>query len=120
MDGYRWTALMLKALGHPIRLQILDTLRYEEACVSHLEIVLGKRQSYISQQLARLREWGLVTDRRDGANVYYSLADKAIAEYLDSVKQMALAMKGSTMKFSAPVQGRHPQCTCPKCAAKAA
>jgi ArsR family transcriptional regulator len=119
MDGYRWTAMMLKALGHPIRLQILDTLRHDEACVSHLEFVLGKRQSYISQQLALLREWEIVADRRDGPNVYYSLTNEKIAEYMDGAKKIALAIQGDSVKFSPLIQGRHPRCTCPKCAALA-
>ena len=82
MDGYDQVAEIGKALGHPVRLQILQVLREEEACVCHLEAILGQRQAYISQHLMRLREAGLVVDRREGMNVFYSLANEAIGSLL--------------------------------------
>ena len=72
-----------KALAHPVRLQILDMLRDGEVCVCHMEKVLNKRQAYISQQLMRLREAGLVEDRREGMNVYYRLGPEQLAPLLD-------------------------------------
>ena len=75
MDGYAAAGDLFKACGHPVRLQILEVLlRDGEACVCHLEAHLGQRQAAISQHLAKLRQVGLVTDRRDGWNVYYSVA----------------------------------------------
>jgi DNA-binding transcriptional ArsR family regulator len=72
---YVEVALRFKALAHPVRLQILDILRRGEACVCHIETVLGKRQAYISQQLIVLREAGLVEPRKDGLQVFYRLVD---------------------------------------------
>ncbi|KAB2880069.1 MAG: winged helix-turn-helix transcriptional regulator [Albidovulum sp.] len=65
----------LKALAHEGRLMILCHLSTGEKSVTELEILLASRQAAVSQQLARLRLEGLVSARRDGKAIYYSLAD---------------------------------------------
>ena len=65
----------LKSISHERRLMILCHLATGEKSVGELEICLGARQAAVSQQLARLREEGLVTARRDGKTIHYSLAD---------------------------------------------
>jgi DNA-binding transcriptional ArsR family regulator len=68
----------LKALAHESRLMILCDLLHGERSVGELEALLSRRQSTVSQQLARLRLEGLVSTRRDGKTIYYSIAsDKA-------------------------------------------
>ncbi len=64
----------LKALAHESRLMILCILAEGEKSVTELEHELNLRQPTVSQQLARLRADGLVTTRRNGKAVYYSLA----------------------------------------------
>jgi DNA-binding transcriptional ArsR family regulator len=64
----------LKALAHESRLMILCILAEGEKSVSELEDHLSLRQPTVSQQLARLRSDGLVTTRRDGKTIYYSVA----------------------------------------------
>src|SRR5512136_187980 len=88
MAAYDRQAEILKALAHPIRLQILDILRDGEQCVCHLEAVLGLRQAYISQQLMLLRRTGLVADRKDGLRVYYRITDRAVFRVLDPARTM--------------------------------
>lgn len=66
----------LKALAHESRLMILCILAEGEKSVSELEDILSLRQPTVSQQLARLRADGLVTTRRDGKTIYYSLASE--------------------------------------------
>jgi len=68
-------ANFLKALAHEGRLLILCYLSSGEKSVTELENLLGSRQAAVSQQLARLRLEGLVTCRRDGKTIYYSLGD---------------------------------------------
>ncbi|MBJ7534237.1 helix-turn-helix transcriptional regulator [Rhodomicrobium vannielii ATCC 17100] len=68
----------LKALSHETRLLLLCLLSEGERSVTDLENSLSLRQPTISQQLARLRLDGLVTTRRDGKTVYYSIADEDI------------------------------------------
>jgi len=64
----------LKALSHKARLLILCLLIEEEKSVTEIEEILSLRQPAISQQLARLRADGLVETRREGKNIFYSLA----------------------------------------------
>jgi DNA-binding transcriptional ArsR family regulator len=64
----------LKALAHEARLMILCDLLRGEKSVGELEALLSRRQSTVSQQLARLRLEGLVSARRDGKTIYYSIA----------------------------------------------
>ena len=71
-------ASCLRALSNPSRLLLLCHLIDQEQNVGELESALGLSQAYVSQQLARLRGEGLVTARRDGRIVYYSLADTRI------------------------------------------
>ena len=68
-------AAYLKTLAHEGRLMILCHLGSGEKSVGELESLLDIRQAAVSQMLARLREEGLVTTRRDGKTRYYSLAD---------------------------------------------
>ena len=68
-------AAFLKALAHEGRLLILCHLSQGERTVTELEQLLGARQAAVSQQLARLRLEGLVSCRRDGKAMYYSLCD---------------------------------------------
>jgi ArsR family transcriptional regulator len=85
MSAYQEPARLFHILSHPSRLQILDILRGGEECVCHIQSLLNKRQAYVSQQLMVLRDAGLVTDRKDGLNVFYRLADPAVADLLEVV-----------------------------------
>src|SRR5574339_1116247 len=78
---------LFKVLMHPARLAILDVLRTNEACVCHLEVALGYRQAYLSQQLMVLREAGIVGDRRDGWNVYYRVTKPGVLNVMDAARQ---------------------------------
>jgi len=66
----------LKAIGHEGRLMILCHLTSGEKSVTELEELLSSRQAAVSQQLSRLRLEGLVTPRREGKTIYYSLSDE--------------------------------------------
>lgn len=68
-------AAFLKTLAHEGRLMILCHLGAGEKSVGQLENLLDIRQAAVSQMLARLREEGLVSTRREGKTVYYSLSD---------------------------------------------
>lgn len=72
----------LKALAHELRLHILCRLADGEKHVGELEEALDIRQSTVSQQLARLRFEGLVTFRRDGKQVFYSLANDDVRKII--------------------------------------
>jgi DNA-binding transcriptional ArsR family regulator len=72
----------LKALAHDARLLILCLLIEGEKSVTAIEDVLSLRQPAISQQLARLRADGLVAARREGKNIFYSLARPEVQEII--------------------------------------
>jgi DNA-binding transcriptional ArsR family regulator len=72
----RRAADFLKALAHESRLLILCILAEGEKSVTELEHILALRQPTVSQQLARLRTDGLVSARREGKTIYYSLASE--------------------------------------------
>ena len=76
---------LLRALGHPIRLRIMQHLCDGEHCVCEFEPLLGLRQPNISQHLSILRAANLVNTRRDGLRVMYSVADPGILEIIDAV-----------------------------------
>lgn len=78
-------AEFLKAVAHPGRLFILDLLLQGERSVGQLEVALGLRQAAVSQQLARLRAFGLVRSRRQGKTILYALADARIAEQVGTI-----------------------------------
>jgi DNA-binding transcriptional ArsR family regulator len=67
---------LLKALANPDRLLLLCQLSQGEHCVSELEEHLGIQQPTLSQQLTVLRQEQLVSTRRDGKQIFYSIASK--------------------------------------------
>lgn len=75
-------AAFLKTLAHEGRLMILCHLGSGEKSVGQLEDLLQLRQAAVSQMLARLREEGFVTTRRDGKTIYYSLRDGNAAQMI--------------------------------------
>ncbi len=70
------TCGMLKTLSNPDRLLLLCQISQGERCVSDLEEALEIHQPTLSQQLGVLRDEGLVSTRRDGKRIYYSMASK--------------------------------------------
>ena len=72
----------LKLLANEDRLLLLCQLSNGEMCVSELEEQLEIRQPTLSQQLGVLRNEGVVATRREGKNIYYSVADPALLEIL--------------------------------------
>lgn len=81
----------LKALSHEGRLMILCHLSTGEKTVTELEDLLGARQAAVSQQLARLRGDGMVTTRRVGKAVFYSISDPRAAAVVGVVHSLFCA-----------------------------
>jgi len=84
----RFKAEFFKALGHPVRLAILDHLRNGERSVNELQALLGCDQSTVSQQLSVLRNRGIVESRKEGTTVFYRVADPAIFRLLDVAREI--------------------------------
>lgn len=81
-------AELFKALGHPVRIRILEFLRSGELTVSDLQSRLEIDGSTVSQQLAVLRARQLVTGRKDGTSVYYRVVDPQVFQMLDLARAM--------------------------------
>lgn len=75
-------ARFFRALAHPARIRILETLVRGERSVQELQEALDLEQPVVSQQLAVLRNQGIVTSKKLGLSVRYSLRDRAIEELL--------------------------------------
>jgi DNA-binding transcriptional ArsR family regulator len=93
----------LKALAHEARLLILCLLIEEEKSVTAIEEILSLRQPAISQQLARLRADGLVETRRDGKNIFYSLARPEIREVIGALHRAFCQPPRSRATYRRPV-----------------
>jgi DNA-binding transcriptional ArsR family regulator len=100
---------LLTSISSPARVQILLAIGMGEACVCHLESLLGLRQAYISQQLMTLRKKKVITSRRDGKYVYYRLLDPEVLEILRTAGRM------TGVPEDALVVQDHSNCECPKC-----
>ncbi|MDD4859652.1 MAG: metalloregulator ArsR/SmtB family transcription factor [Dehalococcoidales bacterium] len=83
---FKMQAGICKTLADPTRLMILHELKGGELSVGQLTANLGLPQSNVSRHLAVLREGGVVSTRREGTTIYYSLASPRIAEACDLVR----------------------------------
>jgi len=81
-------ASMMRAIGHPLRLRILEILEQGEANVSELCEALGTSQPRISQQLARLRLEGVLETQREGNQVFYRIARPEVLGVLNCIRAM--------------------------------
>lgn len=81
------TAQMLRCLGHPTRLRIIDYLeRTGEATVTEIHEALGLVQAVCSQHLGRMQATGILARRKDGVHVHYRLGDPRATRILACVR----------------------------------
>ncbi len=86
---YEQFAIVAKALGHPLRLEMIEHLAQGDRSVEALAVKLGQPVANISQHLQVLRRAGLVSAERDGKFVHYSLADASVLSVFASVRGVA-------------------------------
>ena len=79
-------ASVIKCLGHPLRLMLLDAIQTGAATVTELQARTGASQAMVSQQLATLRGHGIVTARREGPFVRYSITEPKVYSILDCIR----------------------------------
>jgi DNA-binding transcriptional ArsR family regulator len=80
-------AKLLKALGHPTRLQLVSLIREGRPCVKMMEGILGIPQPNLSQHLSLLRNTGVVEAERDGNQVCYRIKNPSVLKLLDALTQ---------------------------------
>ena len=78
-----------RAIGHPHRLRILELLAQRDYRVEQLAELCGLNMASTSQHLQHLRRAGLITARRDGRQMIYSLTDERIVDLLGVVRDIA-------------------------------
>lgn len=89
--GLKRQAKILKALGHPTRLQIVTALAESPWCVCKLADELGVRQPYLSQHLAYLRQAGVVNaTKKDGKRVEYNIDVPHIKALLKAIRNVVI------------------------------
>lgn len=82
-------AEVFKALSNPVRLDIIDLLTEGEKCVCEVHEALKKHeQPYISKSLQKLKSAGLIKDRKEGSNVYYSLKICCMKEFFECLNKI--------------------------------
>lgn len=105
-------AKLFGVLSHPMRIRIIEELRREDLPVNALKDILGVTHAAVSQQLAVLRNFRLISEHREGRNVYYHLRNPHLAAWImeavtfispdpDEVKGMIAAIKKTTSEWPA-------------------
>ncbi|MHB9109509.1 MAG: ArsR/SmtB family transcription factor [Armatimonadota bacterium] len=84
-DLYRRKAQIIKALAHPSRLAMIDALAEGERCVCHLQRLVGSDLSTVSKHLALMKSAGIVTDRKEGTQVFYRLRVPCILRFFECI-----------------------------------
>ncbi len=101
-DLLETTARMLRCLGHPVRLQVLDLLeRRGEATVSEIYEALDLEQAVTSQHLLLMRDKGILARRKDGVNVFYRLADPRALKVLSCLRATSMELSKESEERSA-------------------
>jgi DNA-binding transcriptional ArsR family regulator len=112
---YQLKAEFFKTLGHPARIRVLELLSEREHAVAEMLPEVGIESANLSQQLAVLRRAGLVTTRKAGSNVYYSLTSPVVAELLAVARRILTEVLSGQVELleglrtpasSAPVPGQ--------------
>ena len=80
-------ARVIRVIGHPLRLRLLEELEGGERHVSELVVTTGASQAIVSQQLGILRSEGVVDARRDGARVYYRIIEPKVSMILQCIRE---------------------------------
>ncbi len=83
-------AEVIKCLGHPLRLRLLEALEQGERTVTELQEHSGATQAAVSQQLATMRARRVVDCRRDGAHVYYRIIEPKVTAVLACIRSCDL------------------------------
>ncbi len=78
-------AQRFRVIGEPMRIRLLDSLRDGEATVGELTSAVGATQQNVSKHLTVLHQAGIVSRRKDGTSVHYTIADESVFELCEQV-----------------------------------
>lgn len=80
-------ASIIKCIGHPLRLRLLEAMEAGEMTVIGLQVVTGATQAMVSQQLGILRGRNIVGSRRDGPFVFYHIIEPKVHRILACIRE---------------------------------
>lgn len=83
MDKNEIQAEFFKAMAHPLRIKILNTLKDNNSCVCDMAKVIGEGQPQVSRALAQLKQMGLVVSDKKGTKICYKLKSKDVVKLLE-------------------------------------
>ncbi len=105
---YQAKAELFKTLGHPARIRVLELLSQREYAVGEMLPEVGVEATSLSQQLAVLRRAGLVSFRKEGSTVYYSLTSPEVAELLAVARRILTEVLAGQVELLADLQAASP------------
>lgn len=88
LEIQQFKADFFKALAHPLRIRILELLAEGDKSVNEIQTLVGSEGSSVSQQLTILRARNIVSGKKDGNKVIYTLKDPMIIELLAVARQI--------------------------------
>jgi DNA-binding transcriptional ArsR family regulator len=101
---YQAKAEFFKTLGHPARIRVLELLAERERAVGEMLPEVGVEATNLSQHLAVLRRAGLVTFRKEGSMVFYSLTSPQVAELLAVARRILTEVLAGQVELLADLQ----------------
>ncbi len=96
---YEYHSEICSTFAHPKRLLIIDVLRDKEMNVTELSKITGILKSNLSQHLGILRDKGIVRARKEGTQVFYSLAHPNIIKAFDLISQFLMDLITDSQKL---------------------
>ncbi len=87
-DSFKARARIIKAMGHPTRLFIVDELSRNQLCVCKLTEMIGADISTVSRHLSILKEAGIITDEKRGRQVFYILRVPCVLKFFTCVESV--------------------------------
>lgn len=101
---YEHKARIIKAIAHPSRLAMIDSLAEGDKCVCELQALVGSDMSTVSKHLAVLRAAGIVSDHKRGVQVYYHLEVPCILQFMGCVDEVIRANAKAQKRIAAMVR----------------
>jgi ArsR family transcriptional regulator len=95
-EHYAKRARVIKVLGHPSRLMMVEALVDGEMCVCDLQAIVGSDMSTVSKHLSLLKSAGILQDRKQGLQVFYSLRVPCILQFFGCVQAVLDADDSTT------------------------
>lgn len=99
MEALDLCADILKALAQPTRLRIVELLRDGEHCVCEIFPAIGHEQSNTSRHLQMLLKSGILTQRKEGLKIYYSLRHPEVLEMVGLAEQIVVHQSEHTARL---------------------